>query len=146
MQAKTYLEQVAKAERELIVLGHKKRHFEDLARSVGGMGGSAIGSQHNGGSRVETAAVNLADLITETAAQEKEYARVVHEAEELISKVPQERFRQILRLHYIAGCSFRTISDELRYEDPKSVHRAHRWALREMNKVLREVERNDETS
>ena len=136
MQAKEYLNQVAKAERELIYLSHKRRHFEDLARSVGGFGGSAIGTQHNGGSRVETAAVNLADLITETAVKEAEYARVVHEAEDLIAKIPQERFRQILRLHYIAGCSFRTISDELRYEDPKSVHRAHRWALRELQKVM----------
>jgi len=60
--------------------------------------------------------------------------------------VPQERYRQILTYRYLCGWTFRSISDELEYNDPNSVYRAHGWALHEAQTVLnRTVKTDDKT-
>ena len=63
-------------------------------------------------------------------------AEIINKARQVIKQVPQDKYRQILTLRYLAGWSFRSISDELKYNDPKSVYKAHGWALTEAQKVL----------
>lgn len=135
MQAKEYLLRVRAAEQELKLINAKKRHYMDLAASVGG--GIAVASnQPSGGSRVETAAVGIVDLTTELDVKAKKYVDLIREAEAKIEKLPQKKHRQVLTLRYLIGLSWASISDEMEYKDPKSVFRVHGWALKELQKFL----------
>lgn len=132
---KAYLAAVRDAERQLWMIARKREHYQAMAIRMGGMSEVHVRSsdQH---SAVESAAVHLADLEADLDAAEQHYAALVREAEELIQQIPQEPYRMVLTLRYILGHSWRTISDEMDYKDPKSVFRAHGWALKEAQKVL----------
>lgn len=143
MTAKEYFRSVVHAERELMVIRAKIRHFQDIGFSItGGSMDSPVVSHSRGSSRVEAAAMGIFDATAEMKKQEAEFLAVVRRAEALIAKIPQEKYRQILTLRYLAGWSFRSISDELRYNDPKSVYRAHGWALAAAQKII-DRERNN---
>lgn len=135
MKAKDYMQQVARAERELKLINAKRLHFIDLAESMGG-GMGTTAAKPSGASRVESAAVALADLTTELDVKAAEYTAFIRKAEKLIGKIPQENFRYVLEYKYLAGLSWKAISDEMRYEDEKSVYRTHGFALRELQKLL----------
>ena len=135
MKAKEFMQSVRNAEYELIALHAKKQHFIDLATAIGVNLTGMPGGQ-GGGSRVETGAVGLIDLIGECTDKEREYAALVRKAEELIAKLPDERHRQVLTLRYIACDSWKTVRDKMGYEDEKSVFRCNGLALRELRKRL----------
>ena len=105
---------------------------------------SPVVSHSRGSSRVEAAAMGIFDATAELEKQAAEFLAIVRNAEALIARIPQDKYRQILTLRYLAGWSFRSISDELRYEDPKSVYRAHGWALSEAQKVLNKEEKRSD--
>jgi len=135
MQAKEFMQQVRKAESELKLIAMKRRHYEDLAASIGvKLTGMPSGS--GGGSRVETAAVGLTILTSQLTEKEKEYAALVRKAEKLIDKIPQEKFRKVLTLRYLCGISWRSIQDEMAYNDEKSVYRCNGYALKELQKLM----------
>ncbi len=136
MQAKEFMLRVHRAEQELKLINAKKRHFMDLAMSIGSGMGNAVGGKPSGASRVEKAVVSLTDLTIELSVKEKEYVDLIRKAESLIDKLPQERHRQVLTLRYLSGWSWSNISDELNYKDAKSVYRVHGWALQELQKVM----------
>lgn len=135
MQAKIFMMRVRQAEHELKLINQKRRHFVELAGSIG-VSASAVPSKPTGASRVEAAAVSIVDLTTELDVKAAEYTKLIRKAETLIEKIPQERYRQVLTLRYLTGWSWRSISDEMDYRDPKSVYRVHGWALRELQKLL----------
>lgn len=137
MRARDYFRQVRIAERELKMTRAKIRHFQDVAYSItGGSLDSPVVSHSLGPSRVETAAMGIYDATRALERQAEGFIEVIRRAEELIRQIPQEKYREILTLRYLAGWSWRSISDELRYQDEKSVYRAHGWALREAQKIL----------
>ena len=135
MRAKEFLQEIDKAEKQLIMIAAHKQHLMDLATSIGvkltGMPGNKAPS-----SRVETGAVGLVDLIVDLTDKEREYTQLVVKAKELISKVPQEKFQEILTLKYLCHWSWKSIRDEMGYKDEKSVYRCHGYALRELQKVM----------
>ena len=135
MQAKEYMMRVRKAEAELRFIMAKRRRYEDLLLSMGG-GGDNTPVQHGVSSRTETVAVGLVSLMEKLAEKEREYAQYVNEAEALIAKIPQEKFRAVLTYRYLCGWSWKSIRDELKYDDDKSVYRCHGYALRELQKVM----------
>lgn len=136
MQAKVFMEQVRRAEEELKLIQAKRRHYHELA-TMAGIGGGSVGSQHTGAtSRVETAAVNIVDLTTALDVKEAEYVQLIQKAEQLIDRIPQFKFRQVLTLHYLAGMTMKSVSDEIGYKDEKSVYRARGYALRELQKLM----------
>ena len=135
MKAKDFFSQVRRAEKELKILNAKLRHYEDIGLSIGGSSG-VIGNKQKGTSRVELAAIGAVDVFRELYDQQKEYMAIIARAEQVIMDVPQEKYRQILNYRYLCGWSFRSISDELKYNDPNSVYRAHGWALREAQKII----------
>ena len=100
MKAKEFMESVRKAEIELISLSSKKQHFMELATSIG-VNLTGMPGRQGGGSRVETGAIGLIDLIGECTDKEREYVALVKKAEELIAKIPNENFRKVLTLRYI---------------------------------------------
>lgn len=137
MTAKQYFLAVQAAERELKMIRAKIRHYEDIGFSItGGNLSAPVVSHSRGSSRVEAAAMGIFDATRALERQAEEYLAIIRRAEELIAKIPQERYREILNYRYLCGWSFRSISDELGYKDPKSVYRAHGWALRVAGEIL----------
>ena len=141
MKAKDYFRRVLSAENELKLIRAKIRHYQEIGFSItGGILDSPVVSHSLGSSRVETAALGLYGAEKALLEQERYYVSLITQAENLVASVAKERYRQILTLRYLAGWSWRSISDELHYEDPKSVFKAHGYALREAQKVLDQME------
>ena len=136
MKAKEFLSQVARAERELKLIQAKKQHYYDLICSIGANTGKAVILKPTGASKTETAAVGLVFLNERLLEQEREYTALVVKAEDLIAKIPQEKFRKVLTLKWLCDWSWKHISDEMDYADEKSVYTCHRFALRELQKLL----------
>ena len=139
MRIKEFFQQVRRAETELKTLNAKLRHYEDLGLSQGSAFGS-IGHSQRGTSRVELAACGAVDALSALEGKKAEYLAIIGRAERIIEQIPQERYRQILTYRYLCQWSFRSISDELEYSDPKSVYRAHGWALTAAQAVLDSME------
>lgn len=135
MQAKEYMIRVRKAEIELKVLAARRRHYLDLMQSLGS-DPAADKVQHGTTSKTENIAVGLASLAQKMEQRAAEYAAIVTEAEALIEQIPQEKFRQILTLRYMAGWSWKSIRDELEYKDEKSVYRCHGYALKALQELM----------
>ena len=128
---------MSQAEREIRTIKARIRHYQEMGiASPGNMTNTPV-SHSMGSSAVETAAVGIIDALGALNANLGAYEKIVGDAEKRIEKIPQENYRRILTLRYLCGMSFRSISDEMRYTDRKSVYRAHGWALLEMGKVLR---------
>ena len=135
MKAKEFFRQVRFAESEIKILNAKIQHYEDLGISMGGTAG-VVGNKNRGTSRVELAAIGTVDATWDLEKQKREFVAIIARAERVIRQIPQERYRQILNYRYLCGKSFRWISDELEYNDPNSIYRAHGWALEAAQKIL----------
>ena len=135
MQAKEYLEQVQRAEEELKLLNAEKAHYLEMATSTGV---KLDGMPHNPNvsSRVENAAVGMADLISKLDAKITVYISLISQARYMIQQVRTDKFRQLLTLKYMLGKSWPEVSEEMSYKDKKSVFRVHGYALKEFQKVL----------
>ena len=83
--------------------------------------------------RVGRKDMELSDRLGNTAA---EYAKLVSDAEGLISRLERQRHRQVLTLRYIEGRPWKAISDIMGYQDEKSVFRVHGWALKAAQQLL----------
>ena len=90
------------------------------------------------------AAVGMVDVLSALAAQIEKHARIIQDAENLIARIPQEKYRQLLTLRYLAGMSWQSISDEMGYKDKNSVYRAHGYALIAAGKVKGAMKRDKE--
>ena len=142
MRAKDYFRRVMAAETELKLIRAKIRHYEDIGFSItSGSMDSPVVSHSRGSSRVEAAAMGIFDATRALQEQEKEYVYIIQQAESIVAQIEQEKYRQILTLRYLAGWTWRSISDELRYEDSKSVYKAHGYALAEAQKILNKREK-----
>ena len=135
MRAKEYFQQIALIEKKLKVLQAKLRHFEDLGLTITS-NTSAVGGHQAGTSRVELASVGKVDAERDLRTRIDAYLQQVSEAETIIDQIHAEKYRQILTYRYLCGWSFSSISDELRYKDPKSIYRAHGWALAEAQRII----------
>ena len=135
MTTKDYFLRVRAAEREIRLLDAKKRHYEDMGFSITTKLTGMPGSGQRGVSKVETAAIGMADILSDLKHQYERYSKIVKEAENLISRIPQGKYRQLLTLRYLVGMSWSSISDEMGYKDRNSVYRAHGYALLEAKKV-----------
>ena len=142
MTAKEFFRQVQRAEKEIKVLNTKLSHYEDLGFSLGGAVG-VIGNKQKGSSRVEMAAIGAVDVLRDLENERAAFMAILARAEQVIRAIPQEKYRRILNYRYLCGWSFRSISDELAYNDPNSVYRAHGWALSEAQKILNRMVNDD---
>lgn len=136
MQAKEFLNQVREAEKELVAISAKRRHFMDLMMSIGANTSSAVITKPTGASKTEAAAIGILEMTAMLADKEREYTAIVKRAEALIAKLKHEKFRQVLTYRYLCDWSWKSIMDEMRYKDEKSVYRCHGYALRELQKLM----------
>lgn len=142
MKARDFFRQVQRAESELKILNAKLRHYEDIGLSIGtGNNNGMPGNRNRSASRVELAAIGAVDVFQDLLSQQREFAAIVARAEHVIKMIKQEKYRQILNYRYLCGWSFKSISDELKYNDPNSVYRAHGWALHEAQVILNAQEK-----
>mgnify|MGYP007122053677 CR=1 FL=1 len=136
MTAREFLLSVQKAERELLLLRDRKKHYEDLIVAIGANTGKAVIGKPSGASKVETAAIGLVWLTDQLSTKEKEYVALIRKAENLISRLRQEKFRDVLTRRYLCNESWKTIRDKMDYRDEKSVYRCHGYALKELQKLM----------
>ena len=136
MQAKEFMLQVQRAENELLGISAKKRHYIDLVQAIGAKMSSTVVQGSNGASKTETAAIGLYEMTKLLEEKEKEYVELIKKAEELIAKISQQKFRDVLTYRYLCRHSWKTIRDEMDYKDEKSVFRCHGYALKELQKVM----------
>lgn len=136
MKAREFLLSVLRAERELKLISDRRRHYEDLIVAIGANTGKAVIGKPSGASKVETAAIGLVWLTEQLAVKEKEYVALVQRAEKLIGSLKQDKFREVLTKRYLADKSWKIIRDEMDYKDEKSVFACHRYALRELQKLM----------
>ena len=127
-----------RAEHSLKLIRAKAAHYEEIGLSISAPAGR-IGSGSRGTSRVETAAIGTVDALADLEKQKRECMAIIARAEKIIGRMPHEKYRQILTYRYLCGWSFRSISDELGYNDPNSVYRSHGWALVEAQKIMNET-------
>lgn len=135
MSAKEFFEQVRQAERELYLIRRKQAHWEEVATRLSGVSEVHIRSTDMH-SPTEMAGVNLADLDSQMQEEAQRYLEIERKARWVIDHIPQQRFREVLTLRYICCHSWKTISDEMEYQDEKSVYRVHGWALQAAEKIL----------
>jgi len=136
MKAREFLLSVQRAESELRLLSDRRRHYEDLIVAIGANTGKSVIGKPSGSSKVETAAVGLVWLAEQLSIKEQECVKLIHKAEDIINKLPQEKFREVLTRRYLCSESWKTIRDKMNYADEKSVFRCHGYALKEMQKFL----------
>ena len=136
MTAKQFLQRVTQAEKEISILQARMRHYEDMGLTITSHMSNTPGSHKNASSRVESAAVGFLDSLDAIQGKLRAYSAIIDDAEKMIGKIPQERYRRLLSLRYLAGMSLRSVGDELGYKDRNSVYRAHGWALLELEHVL----------
>jgi hypothetical protein len=139
MNPKEYLEQVARAEREIKILSAKIAHYEEFGLSITSHFGDAPVRASTPSSRVETAAIGVVDTLGEWNAKLGAYRAFIDRAEKLIDRVPQERYRDILKFRYLCGWDLQKVGAELQYRDRNSIYRAHGYALLAMKRVLEEA-------
>lgn len=135
MTVKEFFRQVQEAERELYLLRQQREHIWEVATGIHGMSQNGIRSPSKR-SRTETAGISMADLETNLGASRAKYEAIVNQAREIIRQIPQQKFREVLTLRYLCGHSWRTVSDEMRFRDPKSVFRVHGLALLAAEKIF----------
>ena len=137
MTAKQYFLRVLSAEKELKRLRAQIRHFEDIGYSItGGSMDAPVVCHSRGSSRVEAAAMGIFENTKRLEQEAEQFVRIIQQAEQVIRQIPQEKYRDILTFRYLCGWSWKSITDELRYNDPKSVYRAHGWALQAAQNIL----------
>ena len=135
MQAKAFMEDVRNAEAEIRRLSDQKTHLYELATSISpNWSGDRV--QTTVSSKVENSAAKIVDLTRELDLQIGLYVDKVRRANDLISKIPQEKFRRVLTMYYILGWNTATIRTALGYTDDKSAYRCREYALRELQRLL----------
>ena len=108
----------------------QRAHYEDLARSIGA-NLSGMPSHRNPTSKVETAAIELADLWEELGNRLLQYEALIKEAQRVIDRMHTQRYKTLLTERYINLRSWPDVTRILGYRDEKSVFRAHGFALAE---------------
>lgn len=136
MTAKEYMEKVQETEQELQLIAEKRQHYLWLGGALGANFGGMPGA-HDNHSRVEVAAVGMADLTTELDRKAAEYSSFVKKAQELVDQIPVINFRKVLTYHYFLGKPMREVGQLMGYADDKSVYRVRGYALRELEKLLK---------
>ena len=136
MQAREFMERVRQAEEELKLIAERRRHYMEMATSTTSRLTPVV-VKTGPSSKVENAVVGMTDLLTRLDVREAEYTAIVQQAEQLIERIPQFKFRQVLTLRYLAGLnSWQEISEKMGYTNKNSAANVHGYALKELDKVL----------
>lgn len=139
MDAKIFFREALEAAHEIKDAEQQLSHYRDM---IGGtsVNLSPIVTAKNNRSKVEDIAVNLAEIEADIADHIYIYTERIKAARAVIAQLQSYRQRQVLTLRYLCGHTWKTITDEMGYTEPKSVYRMHGWALISAQKVLDQQE------
>lgn len=135
---KDFFRQVREAEKEIRTIRNRQAHMEDVAYSMTGMSTSTIRNKSKR-SRVEYAALELARLSDDLGAEAEQYVRLTKEADAILAKMDNARYRRVLTLRYLCDMSWRSVADEMGYTEVHSVLRLHGWALKAAGKIFERI-------
>ena len=134
--AKRFLMLALESERRIRDITEERRHLMDIAGHItAGLDGMPHGTTAS--SRVEQAAVALADLDGRLAQEVALLVRSVQDVSDVIAKVEDEKQRRILQLRYVSGLSWRAITDRMGYTSEKAAYYIHRRALCSVQIILK---------
>lgn len=136
MKVKDFFLRARAAERDIQRLERMIDHYSSVGSSISSKWGGIGGGKGNNSSKVEIAAVGLIEAEKGIMEELAHYRKIVAEAENVISRIPQERFRQILTLHYLAGMSLAEVSRTMGYQHTENLYRAHGWALKAAQEII----------
>ena len=136
MTAKQFFLRARSAERDIRRLERMIDHYTAVGTSISSKWGGLGGRSTNISSKVETAVLGAVEAQIGISEELGRYRQIVLEAERVISRVPQERFREILTLHYLAGMNLTDVARTMGYKYTENLYRAHGWALREAQKII----------
>lgn len=136
MKAKQFFMRARSAERDIRRLESMRDHYMAMGATktaqIGGIGSRTI----NNSSKVERAVLGALEAEMGISEELNMYRQIIREAENVISRVPQERFREILTLHYLAGMALADIARSMGYKHTENLYRAHGWALAAAQKII----------
>lgn len=132
---KHFFEQVRDAGFEIKTIKRQQERYEELGRSLG-CNLSGMPSYRQPTSKVEMAAIELADLYTDLGDTALLLCSLIRKGQAIIDAMPTRRYRQLLTERYINLGSWTEVTRRLGYQDDKSVFRALGEALREAENVV----------
>lgn len=133
MTAREYMARVRNAAKEIKTLARQRDHLLDVATAVSSPGEMVKSSP---GSRVERAAVSIADLEAMIDAESAAYRALYEDAQRTLAQLKSQRARDVLTLRYMAGMAWADVAGAMGFKDEKSVFRLHGRALKELQKIL----------
>lgn len=140
MDAKTFFRETLEASHEIKDLELQLDHYRDMIGGVSARLSPIATSKSNNHSRVEDIALNLAEIEGDITDRMYTYTERIRAAGAVVAQLKSYRQRQVLTLRYLCGHSWKTITDEMGYSEPKSVYRMHGWALISAQKLLDQQE------
>lgn len=138
MTAKALLHEAYEARMEINTLMRRRDQYMAMATGTSGMSETAIRSSEVK-SKVESSAIRLVEICDRLDRKVAEYAQIIAQAEQLISRIERSKYRQVLSLRYLEGKSWKAICEIMGYRDEKSAYRIHGWALAEAEKIKKET-------
>lgn len=134
MTAKEFFRGIREDQRVIRAIQRRRERYLEMATYVGGLGDVAV---HGGErkSRVEEAAISLADLAEELGDAARAYVDRARMAERILQEMTP-RYQEILTRRYILCEPWEAIGAAMQYQGGKSVYRAHGWALQEAQKIM----------
>lgn len=143
MKAKQFFLRARSAERDIRRLESMRDHYIAVGATktaqIGGIGSRTI----NNSSKVERAVIGAIEAEIGISEELGRYRAIIAEAENVISRIPQERFREILTLHYLSGMALADIARSMGYKHTENLYRAHGWALSAAQKIIDGRELNE---
>lgn len=140
MTAREYLERLRTIDREISAMLDHKQEMLEQAISIKSMpDGMCV--QTSTSSRVEAAAIKLADYGDEINSSVDRLVDSKREAEKLIRQVQDSRFRSILTYRYLYNWGWEKIMGQMHFES-SHMFRLHGYALLEFEEIISEVRVN----
>lgn len=133
MTAREYMARVRDAERKIRTLARQRDHLLEVATAVSASGEMVKSSP---GSRVERAAVSIADLEAMIDAESAFYRELYEDAQRTLAQLKSQRARDVLTLRYMAGMAWADVAGAMGFQEEKSVFRLHGRALKMLQTIL----------
>ena len=135
MTGKMYFLRVLDAEKKIISLQMQRDHLADLAYQRPGLSASGVRARSGDHSPLERAVVRLIDKEAQLAGQINNYMDLIEEAERVVEKISDEKYRQILSMRYFSRRPWEKIAEKTGYSI-RQVFRLHGMALLEAEVIL----------
>ena len=137
MDITEYLREVRHAFWRADALSCRAERYRELAtRATGCMDALRLGGTPMR-SKVETYVLELMSTHQELKEQISELLSITREAERLIARLKDERYRTVLHLRYLCGYDWQDIADRLHFS-LRWVHKLHGAALKELAELYPE--------